>query len=1183
MPYVGAVLMLGEWVDFTYKGRTWSFPGRGNYNLNELLGVIGIEVPDEGVENLMLSLIKGDSIEGALYLTEEEDGWHINSDNPFSSTYVLSFDIGSTHYSLTVTDAVETTDLNNLITNFQISGAEPNGDGTYTVKPGKQYSMDITFTESESTYQFSGNKMTLTIPSGLELKTINSPFSITVNYLGNNIVIPGNIATIEGGNLCIKLDTGDTNYSKLAAITTAQIKVHATGEFTKTGFEHDITIPGGGTYHVDESPDVSITKSARITDFDNGIIEYVLKLTSKGSNNGVTVKDTLEGTALTGYNTSSVKLYRNGSEVSGYSTSFGNDNKSFELHTPALQDGEYEIRYTVNLNKNGLTQDGNGYGIPNDTKNTAEVPGKPPATHSFNHIVDQHSASKNAGNSETGSDGQGKTSWTITAYTAPLITDGRLTYVTDRIKTPDVSYDTSEPIQVRITDVATGTVKTVELPWSSVTTYEFEGKPAWEYDFSGLPGYDNTGKYWRYDITYKTVTDMSHATQSKEIKNEGGPEDDQHEATGTAVVPEANRTGIEKSFSSINLDEGTAGTVTWRIVLTIPAAGVAGPDVKVIEHLPSYGQYKDTYVPGSFNLVKGYGSLGNPAEINTLPDGDVEFIWNGFPQSNEKQTVIFTFKTYFNPDWIGDENAPKEHRNEAVFNNDHRWAVANYSEPLLEKVGSEFIVEDGEIYYDFDVKTNKISESSFGVDGTGTIEFTDQYDSHLEYVAGSAWMYGGDEEYNISLSDGHSLPGSAIDTSTENTIKFTLSKDMLPKKQGQLPDGTWGSTGELCNYYRLHYRMKVTNADALASEALQQNSLTVKMGNSVTFNGETKETTVEYTPNVLDKWQSKELNSDTANHNGKVQFTIHVNEAQADLEDGDVLTLYDQLTNISTAYQDIQISFPKGNYQPGDIKTTVEGKDEPEGLPYFNMQNDKITFYLPDGVDTIITYWAKPTGELGSDGKIHYTNTATLKGYEKKVEESADFSGEAVGLATQYGVNLYKADGYVNSNMLKGAEFKLFIVDEEDEDGNIISGTPLKDKFGNDKIIKAEKPDPEDLINNPGNINENETIRIEGTWEKDGWNLRPEQRYYLLEVKAPEGYAIDTTKYSFTISAKGFTNYSRDSIAAPDGSGAIIKPWTFYNGDVLTVKDWPKKGELEITKNFDPSGDVTSYAELNDD
>ena len=280
-----------------------------------------------------------------------------------------------------------------------------------------------------------------------------------------------------------------------------------------------------------------------------------------------------------------------------------------------------------------------------------------------------------------------------------------------------------------------------------------------------------------------------------------------------------------------------------------------------------------------------------------------------------------------------------------------------------------------------------------------------------------------------------------------------------------------------------------------------------------------------------------------------------------------MLTLYDKLENISTAYQDISITFPKGNYD-GSQTVTIEETGQTVNLPYYNMKGDTVTFYLPDGIDTLITYWAKPTGEVSPDGKIHYTNTATLKNYEKVVEESAEWAGDESGLATQYGVRLYKADGYVNSKLLAGAQFKLFIVDEEDEDGNIISGTPLKDTGGNDKIFTT---------------NTDGTINIEGDKKIDGWNLKPEQRYYLMEVKAPDGFAIDTTKYSFIISAKGYTNYTRNAIVAPDGSGAIVQPWTYYNGDVLTVKDWPKDGELVITKNFDQTGDIRAYADLSEE
>lgn len=36
MPYVGVVLMLSEWVDFTYDGYTFSMPGEGTILLSEL-------------------------------------------------------------------------------------------------------------------------------------------------------------------------------------------------------------------------------------------------------------------------------------------------------------------------------------------------------------------------------------------------------------------------------------------------------------------------------------------------------------------------------------------------------------------------------------------------------------------------------------------------------------------------------------------------------------------------------------------------------------------------------------------------------------------------------------------------------------------------------------------------------------------------------------------------------------------------------------------------------------------------------------------------------------------------------------------------------------------------------------------------------------------------------------------
>ena len=1150
-------------VDFEYfnpetgERLAWSTAGEGEYRLTSIMSRLGIAA--DIVSASLVKTVDEGCPENALYLEQRADGWYLVSETAFADTFELSISAGNKEYVIIVRDAAETTNLSQLITNAQLTGATPNENGGYTVKPGITYGVDFTFTESESTFQFSNTQeMYLPIPDGLTLGNITSPFDITINYLGNNVTVTGNTAKVENGQLVIKIndDPNDPNVAKLRSISTAQIKVHAQAVFDSSQSGNDITIPGGGTYHVDGTTDVTITKSGRVVDFDKGEVEYTLNLTSNGSNSGITVKDKLEGTAFTGYDTTKqIVLKKDGQVVKSFNTPNG---KSFEINTGALDNGNYQIVYTAKIDKSRLTEDGNALGVADNTKNTVTYLNDKTTEHNLGHIVEARTGWKGGGNSTTTDDGQAINDWTITAYTTPL-TDGQLTEVSDHIITPGVEYY-GTGFDVKITDVTTGNVvaEKVHVDWPANKTDN-----TWSYDMSHLPGYPNAGKYWKYDITYKTVTDMSQASQSKEIVNEGGPEGDKHQGTGHALVPEGNRTGIEKKLVGVN----EQNEVTWRIKLTIPALGVGADKSFVTEKLPSSRRgYKDTYVDGSFAYVEGSSVEPSP-QIIKEENGDITFKWNGFAASSDKRYVIFTFRTKFDPSWITDERASKIHRNEAVFNGDSAFDNVTYAEPLFEKVGSTAIIEDGAIYFDFDVKTNKLTEGAFGTDGTDSIVFTDKYDSRLEYVAGSAVIYGGESENNIDRTNSSAVPTYAVGDAA-NTMTFTVTKDMLPRKFGQREDGSWGELNELCSYYRIHYRMKVTDADALTSQALLLDTMTVKMGNKITSVIGEKETEVEYTPKVLDKWQSQAINSDTTNHKGKVQFTIHVNESQLDLVDGDVLTLTDTLTNISSAYQDIQISFPKGNYTKGDKTTTIPETGNTVDLPYFNMKDDTVTFYLPDGIDTLITYWAKPTGEVGADGKIHYTNTAKLKNYEKKVEESADWSGDASGLATQFGVKLYKADAYENSKYLEGAEFKLFMVDEEDENGNIISGTPMKDKYNKDVIFTTLSDG---------------VISIEGDERQVGWNLKPEQRYYLLEVKAPTGYAIDSTKYSFIISANGYTNYTGDSIVAPDGSGAIVKPWTFYNGDVVTVKNKPIKGQLEITKNFDQSGDVKSYAEMSED
>ena len=252
---------------------------------------------------------------------------------------------------------------------------------------------------------------------------------------------------------------------------------------------------------------------------------------------------------------------------------------------------------------------------------------------------------------------------------------------------------------------------------------------------------------------------------------------------------------------------------------------------------------------------------------------------------------------------------------------------------------------------------------------------------------------------------------------------------------------------------------------------------------------------MSYEPKILDKTHIEQ--------DDKLIFTVTVNQEGLILSNNGVLVLTDDMENLSVRYQDITIAV-EGN----KTVETTDSDGNPVTAPYFNMKGNRITFYLPDGAPITITYRATPRGEVGADGNIQYSNTVRLNGFEKTDSGNKTFNPEGAGYGTNYGVYIYKADGLVNSNALAGAVFKLYEADEVDANGNIVSGTPLKTADGSDYTVTTSD----------GRDGSQKGVVLVMGNEELGWNLKPEKRYYLLEVKAPEGYALDHTKYSFIIS-----------------------------------------------------------------
>lgn len=1147
-------------VDFEYVNPEtgeiikWSFPGLGSYKLSDILAVLGIEGEITTV-TLTREENRGGS-EKVLYIEEKEDGWYLTSDEAFDDVFVLAVVVDEVKYVLIVTDVQETTDLSQLITAFYVEGATRNADGSYTVKPGKPYNVKLSFTESDTTYQFSNSQeMTYTLPEGLVIGNPQSPFNMSVNILGVNYTIAGNTLDIgaDGRTVKIKFNTSDPNFSKLQEITTATFDVNASVTFGERPYDNPITVTGEGVYHVDTTPDASIEKTHKLVNFDTGVVEYTLKLTSNGQNSGIEITDTITGDALT-FNPSSVRMYQSDGTTeitSGYTVS--NQATGFTMNTGALANGVYYIKYTATLDKTKLDEDpwNNGaLGMQSDTNNHVTWTGDKSVDHNIGHVVSKPWFKKEkVSDPVTDANGKATITWKITAL-SNYKDEWRLRNVTDAIQSEGMHYS-GDGIHVTITDQTTNqpVVTDQKVTWSTIGI-DPTTDTTWTYDMNKVR--DNAGKLWKYEIVYTTEYDASNLVAQTEVSNDSITNYDPNPYTGTVTVqpPEANRTGIYKENTAIDIDNNPK-TVTWKIKLDIPARGVDAERAKVIEYLPTTGSYQDSYVADSFRYISGNVAADGDPSIDTSVDGQVTFSWtSGFAPQSDRRQIVFEIKTTINEDWYADESVTNNHKNHAEFNNGHGYADAEPPKPMFKKSGSSLYQSNGDYCIDYTVVTNKITAADLN---GGPITFTDTYDERLEYVGGSARLFGGDDKYSIGYGEfGVHVPSVSIDTST-NTISFTIAEGNLPKKDIWDQD-TQTHSYEYWNYYKLYYRMRVKDIDALAKAAMNSTGFVAKIENRVDWGTNHDEVTIDYTPDVLNKYQASEADS-----SGRIKFVIEVNKARMDLFEGNELTLTDTLTNLSASYQDIEIDVK-------DYSTPVMGVDgsgAPVTLPYYNMRGDTITFYLPDEHEIIITYYAKAVGEADSNGMIHYRNVASLNGYEKSVDNWAQYKTMASGSGTNYGVVLYKVNGYVNSQALEGAVFKLYIADEVDENGNIVSGTPMKDIYGNDVTFTCGS---------------NGQVEVKGTASGTGWNLKPEQRYYLVEVQAPTGCAIDNTKYGFLISKNGYVNYSRNAIEAPDGSGAIIQPWTYFNGDVMTVKDYPIKGVLKIEKVLKDAEDNTISA-----
>ena len=885
-------------VDFEYTDPTtggtyyFSLDGGSSISLSDLLVVLGIKNEEEAdayvaeqVEDVTFSDPE------LILVSRDGDDWLLESLEPFNTEETLTVTLkNGNEIIIIVNDLQYTTSLNDVMTDLTISGAEWDAaSNSYIVKKGKPYSVSMTFQEGEGNgqYQFSNDsEMTLTLPAGITFET-GSTFNIYVNEAGDNFTISGNTVRVVNGNIVVKLNNNDPNYQKLKDLTTATFTISATGVFSNQSSEYIIDGQTDTKIKVDDTPDVNITKSGAVVDWNSSSttakVKYRLEVRSNGEATGVQISDVISGTGLT-YDQGSAKVYLDGQQVSGWTTT-SQSNTGFSMTTGTLQDGKtYVVEYTATINKADLVDNGDGtYDV--GANNEVNWTGNKKTTHDLGHVVNKPGISK-SGSTKEQNGSETITTWKIEAD-SDYGDNNTLRTVTDRIATDGVEY-VGSGIHVSVIDKDTNQeIAQRDIAWGSIWSNDHK---SWSYDVSQI--INNYGKKYHYVITYDTKYDIGSATQGTNIKNDYEDNRD-NEGQGQAWVnpnPE-NRYGLEKQFTSKQKTLTGDTIVTWTIRVTIPAAGLSAADAVLTDVLPSTGSYQDTY-----ESYEGCPELypGEAVEVDSTSEpGKVKFTFTkggsaGLNPSTDgrARVLTLTLKTKCDPAWMADEDAELTHTNEAIFHNEHQTAHYTPDKPSIKKEGKRDGEEGGLPKFSYSVTAGVFSDDLFtdpnhypgttiGSDANGRyVVIEDTFDDRLVYIDGSATVGGGDQN---SQENGRSSNGVTA-TPNGNKVTFKLYKNSLPK------NGT-----NLYQYYKINYSLKVKDQDtliALRDEAIAQGKA-VELGNTVTgFGG--NETTVNYEPKILDKeHQTKD---------GKLEFTITVNEEGLKLSDNGVLVLTDSMT-----------------------------------------------------------------------------------------------------------------------------------------------------------------------------------------------------------------------------------------------------------------------------------------------
>ncbi len=412
----------------------------------------------------------------------------------------------------------------------------------------------------------------------------------------------------------------------------------------------------------------------------------------------------------------------------------------------------------------------------------------------------------------------------------------------------------------------------------------------------------------------------------------------------------------------------------------------------------------------------------------------------------------------------------------------------------------EILLEVGDTEYDKIVVTDVIPEGTYL-----KAESNSAYASYTYVWAGpyvnNVISYGTNSDYptlNWSYANRRANISLSQDTVASGTqLTFTLKNI---NKEGGLyavktsDDGTTVGTGVI----GIRYRLYISDWDKVFSESVTEDEdgnviVNYQRSNTATWEGHSSYTinlNVQKEETVLDKTgeQQKTASGSTTS---TAHYSIKINEAKVKLlEDGSTaegVTLVDTITSNDLYFQLDRSSIKL--YKLDDDGNKVETEITNIQFSDADDQNQTITMVVEDATAYVLEYDYNVTGTVQngvSQGTL--SNSASLNGITKTVETTTVQNLNAIAASDFGGVTIYKVDSKNQLVYLSGAEFKLEYYDK-----------------AADTFVEAS----------------NFVIQTTSGYVFDYYAaanaLSGNTLYRIVETKAPDEYALDTTPTYFVI------------------------------------------------------------------